>query len=188
MAKALFHRGQRVFVKPVATWAVVERIVPHWVKGVEEPIRVYYDVGLGREFAGSELLGEPEPHADDLEGQTWRVLRLRNRMGEELGKDEHPFPGTFPVVVTDELDWGGWRVPSAEYEREPRKIEHQALVIAHALKMLRITRAIARFAEDSPARLPEELRDVADQAQRILSAIYQPRAAPQAADPAARRL
>ena len=48
MAKALFHKSQRVFVKPVGTWATVEHVVPHWVKDVNEPLRVTYDCGLGR--------------------------------------------------------------------------------------------------------------------------------------------
>jgi len=33
-------------------------VVPHWAKGIDEPIRVHYDVGLGREFAAEELLCE----------------------------------------------------------------------------------------------------------------------------------
>jgi len=55
MAKALFHKNQRVYVKPVGTWALVERVVPHWVKGIDEPIRIHYDLGLGREFSADEL-------------------------------------------------------------------------------------------------------------------------------------
>ena len=58
MAKAAFHKNQRVFVKPVGTWAVVEKVMPQWVKGLDEPLKVYYDVGLGREFASSELTAE----------------------------------------------------------------------------------------------------------------------------------
>ena len=58
--KAQFHKNQRVYVKPVGTWALIERVVPHWVKGIDEPIRIHYDVGLGREFSaegrGSELI------------------------------------------------------------------------------------------------------------------------------------
>ncbi len=46
MAKALFHKNQRVFVRPVGTWAVIERVVPQWVKDVPEPLKVFYDVGL----------------------------------------------------------------------------------------------------------------------------------------------
>ena len=35
MAKAAFHKNQKVFVKPVGTWAVVEQVLPQWVKGLE---------------------------------------------------------------------------------------------------------------------------------------------------------
>ena len=38
MAKAQFHKNQRVYVKPVGTWALIEHVVPHWAKGIEEPI------------------------------------------------------------------------------------------------------------------------------------------------------
>ena len=51
MAKAKYHKSQRVFVKPVATWAYVEAVVPKWIKGCEEPIKITYDCGMGREFA-----------------------------------------------------------------------------------------------------------------------------------------
>ena len=46
MAKAKFHKLQRVFVKPVGTWAHVEAVVPKWVKGCEEPIKIAYDCGM----------------------------------------------------------------------------------------------------------------------------------------------
>jgi hypothetical protein len=55
MAKARFHKSQRVFVRPVGTWAHVEAVVPQWVKGCEEPIKIAYDCGMGREFAQEEL-------------------------------------------------------------------------------------------------------------------------------------
>ena len=63
MAKAQFHKNQRVYVRPVGTWALIERVVPHWAKGIDEPIRIHYDVGLGREFAAEELLSE-EPASE----------------------------------------------------------------------------------------------------------------------------
>jgi hypothetical protein len=55
MEKAKFHKSQRVFVKPVGTWAYVEAVVPTWVKGCDEPIKISYDCGMGREFAQDEL-------------------------------------------------------------------------------------------------------------------------------------
>ena len=44
-----------MFVKPVGTWAYVEAVVPKWVKGCEEPIKIAYDCGMGREFQQEEL-------------------------------------------------------------------------------------------------------------------------------------
>ena len=49
MAKAVFHKNQRIYVKTVGTWSTIERVVPHWAKGLDEPLRIFYDVGLGRE-------------------------------------------------------------------------------------------------------------------------------------------
>ena len=82
MAKALFHKHQRVFVKPVGTFAMVERVIPHWVKDVPEPLRVTYDVGLGREFTGGELVSEAKLNErqgnlqDSLTGEEWRICLL----------------------------------------------------------------------------------------------------------------
>ena len=76
MAKAVFHKHQRVFVGPVGTWALVEQVKPHWVKDVEEPIRIAYDCGLGRDFTADELAAE---QADNVEAGHWRVLRAKNK-------------------------------------------------------------------------------------------------------------
>lgn len=176
MAKALFHKGERVFVKPVGAWARVEQILPHWVKGVEEPLRVHYDVGLGRDFQAHELLREnkAEPKLNFIETETWRLVRARNRWQLEGAEDRHPYPGTFPVVVTDTLDWGGWRVPAAEYERDPERIEHQARVIANALRLMRIARELTAEVEALGEGAPEPLKTLADQADIVLGLIYKP--------------
>ena len=75
MAKASFHKNQKVFVKPVGTWAVVEHVLPQWVKGLDEPLKVHYDVGLGREFSASELTADnAEGSTDDtVELDIWRI-------------------------------------------------------------------------------------------------------------------
>jgi len=70
MAKAQFHKNQRVYVKPVGTWALIEAVRPQWAKGLDEPIRIFYDVGLGRDFGADELTSE-----DILKHQ--RALRKR---------------------------------------------------------------------------------------------------------------
>jgi hypothetical protein len=106
MAKALFHKNQRVYVKPVGTWALIERVVPHWTKGLDEPLRVHYDVGLGREFAAEELqaeettAGKPAP----TDGKAWRIVRARNKWQPTEDCARHPVPGTVPVVMTGDTD------------------------------------------------------------------------------------
>lgn len=172
MAKALFHKGQRVYVKSVGTWASVEQVVPQWVKGVEEPLKVFYDVGLNRDFAGHELMSEdqtkpPRRWDDDIEH--WRVLRLRSQL--ELDGVEHPYKGTYPTVVTDKLDWGGWRVPKSEYDRDPERIEYQARIIANGLRLMRVARELALFAEEHTG-LPPVLADLAARADEILREIH----------------
>lgn len=174
MAKAVFHKGQRVYVKPVATWAVIERVNPQWVKGVEEPLRVTYDTGLGRDFQAHELASEElEPAKPDLiETESWRILRAVNRLSADARDPRHPHPGTYPVVVTDEQDWGGWRVPSAEYDRDPQRIEQQARVISNALRLMRVSRELVQFTQDYPHETPAQLIDLAQQAERVFAAIY----------------
>jgi hypothetical protein len=133
MAKAQFHKNQRVYVRPVGTWALVERVVPHWAKGIEEPLRIYYDVGLGREFAAEELQSEePVSGTAPNGGQAWRIVRARNKWQPAEDCARHPQPGTFPVVITGDTEWGGWRVPGAEYDLDPQAVEHQARLIASA--------------------------------------------------------
>jgi hypothetical protein len=174
MAKAVFHKGQRVYVKPVGTWAVVEQVNPQWVKGVEEPLRVTYDAGLGREFQAHELAAEEKEHKkpDLIETENWRVLRAVNRLAGEARDPRHPYPGTFPLVVTDEKDWGGWRVPVAEYDRDPGRIEHQARVFSNALRLMRVARELIEFAQDFPQDTPPQLQDLAMQAEMVMAAIY----------------
>lgn len=174
MAKAVFHKGQRVYVKPVATWAVVEHVHPQWVKGVEEPLRVTYEVGLGRHFQAHELAAEErEPDKPDLlETETWRVIRSVNRLSADARDPRHPYPGTYPVVVTDEKDWGGWRVPMSEYDRDPMRIEHQSRLIANSMRLMRVARQLIEFAVDQPHETPGPLQDLAQQAEMVLAAIY----------------
>ena len=179
MAKSLFNKGQRVFVKPVGAWATVERIMPQWVKGVEEPLKIFYDVGLGREFLGHELAAETrEPRGtmiDHTLSEDWRLSRVRNRWVAESDamRNNHPHPGSYPVVVTDERNWGGWRVPAAEYDRSPERIEFQSKIMVNALKMLRLTRDLAQFGAHYGAAIPDDLKDLLSTADEILSDVYE---------------
>lgn len=174
MAKAAFHKNQRVYVKPVGTWAVVEKVLPQWVKGLDEPLKVHYDVGLGREFASSELTAEKSDRdiREGSEFDNWRIGRERNRWRESHEVPEHPHPGTFPVVYTDEKDWGGWRVPISEYDRDPEKVEFEAKLIETAPAMMRTCEALAQFGADSSGELPEDVMTLAKQATELLRRIY----------------
>jgi len=179
MARAVFQKGQRVFVRPVGVWAEVQRIVPQWVRGIEEPLKVLYDVGLGRDFSAAELDADIRPTADEETTESWRLVRLANRWHSEADgvRRNHPYPGTYPVIMTDEVDWGGWRVPAAEYERSPDRIEHQARIIVNALRMLRLTRRISDAAVSG-----EPLEALAAEADSILRDVYD--AAPESMAPA----
>ena len=170
MAKAQFHKSQRVFVKPVGTWALVEHVVPQWTKGLDEPLRVFYDCGLGREFAAEELqIEEPLADRDIHAGETWRVVRARNKWQPTEDCSRHPIPGTYPVVVTGEAEWGGWRVPGAEYDLDPVKIEKQAQLIAAAPRLAAFARTLIEWTRTSGEEMPSELAQLAHAAQDILS-------------------
>jgi hypothetical protein len=174
LAKAQFYRHQRVWVEAVGAWATIERLVPVWTKGFDEPVRITYDVGLGREFAASELQADtPSKTAMDESGGAWRVLRARNKWQEPEDCGHHPYPGTFPIVVTDKENWGGWRVPGAEYDRAPYKIEQQSRLISAAPKLLKLAEDLAALASED---LPSEALRLARAAKNILSYVADPEA------------
>jgi hypothetical protein len=180
MAKAQFHKNQKVWVESVGAWATIEKIVPVWAKGFDEPVRITYEVGLGRDFHGHELRAE-DPADEvlfDPEGGSWRILRARNKWQTEDDTPHHPFPGTFPVVVTDKRDWGGWRVPGAEYDRDPGKFERQARLIACAPKLLKLATQLQDFVAEAPDDAPAELVDMARQAMALIKHISELPAGP----------
>ena len=168
MAKAVFQRNQKVWVESVGAWSVVERIVPIWARGFDEPVRVTYDVGLGREFHAHELKAEQEG-ADKIvdDGGRWRLMRARNKWQTAAECSHHPFPGSYPVVVTDANDWGGWRVPGAEYDRDAAKIEFQARLIASSPALLTLARALLAMVDELPEDAPPDIRALAEEAMRI---------------------
>lgn len=170
MAKAQFHRNQKVWVSTVGTWAVIEKIVPIWAKGFGEPVRITYDVGLGREFMADELQHEDrvDDPSDDASAGQWRMLRARNKWQTPEDCPHHPYPGTYPVVVTDPQDWGGWRVPGAEYDRDPQLIETQARLIVSAPRLLKLAKDLSAFLADAPEDAPPELQALAKRAADIL--------------------
>jgi len=172
MAKAQFHKNQRVYVKPVGTWALVERVIPHWAKGLDEPLRVYYDVGLGREFAADELQAEqPLSDATQRDNEKWRIIRARNKWQPAEDCARHPVPGTYPVVITGQAEWGGWRVPGAEYDLDPSRIERQARLISSAPLFETFAQELVDWARKSGEDMPKALIDLAHEAQDLLARV-----------------
>ena len=180
MVKALFHKSQRVFVKPVGTWAVIEHVVPHWVKDVNEPLRITYDCGLGRPFHAHDLVSEHAVHSqnrvsdddEDMMLEHWNVERRLIKWRPSQFGGSLANPSTYPVVATDEGGKGGWRVGGAEYDRDPQRIEHQARMIVHTPELMRIARRIAEFVSANPDELPLDLKPVAQQCAVILRDVY----------------
>ena len=169
MAKAQYHKNQRVYVIPVGTWALIERVMPHWTKGLDEPIRIHYDVGLGREFDADELQAEAHTtETIDSGGESWRLIRARNKWQSPEDCTHHPYPGTFPTIVTNENDWGGWRVPGSEYDLNPHRIETQARMIVNTLRLLSIVQRLITFAKEEEESLPDEILKVAKDGESII--------------------
>ena len=177
MARAQFQKGQKVWVECVGAWAQIEKVQPVWAKGFEEPVRVTYDVGLGREFLGHELLLPTDDPAANA-GETWRLMRARNKWQTADDCPHHPFPGTYPVVVTDQADWGGWRVPGAEYDRDPDQIEFQARLIAAAPRLMALAERLAASVDEAPDDAPPEMQTLAREARTVLKSVTDVLSAP----------
>jgi len=174
MAKAQFHKNQRVYVKPVGTWALVERVMPQWAKGLDEPLRIFYDVGLGREFAAEELQSETfTTGAVSEQSEQWRLVRSRNKWKPAEECAHHPYPGTHPQIVTGDTDWGGWRVPGAEYDLYPERIERQARMIAYAPKMFALLQALIEQTRDEPENVPDDVAALSQEAKAIMRYVEQ---------------
>jgi len=168
MVKAVFQRNQKVWVESVGAWALIERVDPVWAKGFDEPVKITYEVGLGRPFLAHELQPE-DPFGGDPQGDGpgWRLMRARNKWQTAEESALHPYPGTYPVVVTDTADWGGWRVPGAEYDRDPRKIEFQARLIASAPALRAIVRELLELIAEAPDDAPPAVAELARKAVAI---------------------
>ena len=175
MAKALFHRHQRVWVEPVGTYSVIDRINPVWVKGFDEPVKVTYDCGLGREFNAEELraFDHDADEADDRDktAVAWRLMRARNKWHSPEDCAHHPSPGSYPVVTTDINGWGGWRVPGAEYDRDPELIELQARLITSAPLLMTLAKRLVDYVKTETADLSADLVRIAKRAQTLIEVI-----------------
>jgi hypothetical protein len=110
------------------------------------------------------------PRTEGL-GGNWRVLRGHNRWKSAEQCGHHPHPGTHPMVVTTERDWGGWRVPGAEYDLDPYRIERQAEIIVRAPIFMKLLEEFVEYADQEAENLGEDLTKLAQIARRILSEV-----------------
>ena len=114
-------------------------------------------------------------------------MRARNNWQSADDCPHHPFPGTYPVVVTDQADWGGWRVPGAEYDRDPDQIEFQARLIAAAPRLMALAERLVSSVDEAPDDAPPELQELAREARTVLKTVTDVLAAPTQAAAAAPR-
>ncbi|MBZ0217005.1 MAG: hypothetical protein K8F25_10665, partial [Fimbriimonadaceae bacterium] len=129
----------------------------------------HYDIGMGRPFMADELEAEDVAVGRDItkEGE-WRILRGQNKWRTAEECSHHPFPGTHPIVATGDLDWGGWRVPGTEYDRDPLRIEQQAYLISKAPVMAGLLADLVRLSDEIGDDLPSGIQDLALRARKQL--------------------
>ena len=75
------------------------------------------------------------------------------------------------MVVTDRADWGGWRVPGAEYDRDPEQIERQARLIAAAPRLMQLAQEVVDLVADAPEDAPPAVLALARQARDVLQGV-----------------
>jgi hypothetical protein len=73
--------------------------------------------------------------------------------------------------VTSDRDWGGWRVPGAEYDHDPQRIEHQAQVIARAPVFIKLLEEFVQYTDGEAENLSDDLTKLAQVARRILEEV-----------------
>jgi len=75
--------------------------------------------------------------------------------------------------MTGQAEWGGWRVPGAEYDLDPMRIERQARLIACAPLLECFAEELINWARKSGEEMPSSLADLAHQAQDILARVHE---------------
>jgi hypothetical protein len=98
----------------------------------------------------------------------WRIVRAHTRWQEPQETTGHPFPRTYPVVVTGEADWGGWRVPGSEYALGPARMEQQARMIASTPQMMALLKELVDIGKKSP-ETPMSMREQLKKAAGVIA-------------------
>jgi hypothetical protein len=74
-------------------------------------------------------------------------------------------------VVTSDRDWGGWRVPGAEYDLDPYRIEQQAQIIVRAPVFLKLLEQLVQLADQEPENLSDDMAKLVEVARRVVDEV-----------------
>jgi len=140
----------------------------HWAKGIDEPLRVYYDVGLGREFAADELQAE-QPLAENGHAAT----RIGASCAPGINGSRRKIAHAIPSRHLSDRYHGAGRVgrlarPGAEYDLDPLRIERQA-ASSPAYPARKLRAGTGPMGAQVRREMPVALADLAHQAQDILA-------------------
>ena len=73
------------------------------------------------------------------------------------------------MVLTGDANWGGWRVPGAEYALSPARIERQARMMVWLPQLLTLLRKARDWGKGSSDKLPDSLLELLRQSNDILN-------------------
>ena len=73
--------------------------------------------------------------------------------------------------MTGEAEWGGWRVPGAEYALSPARIEKQARLLACSPRLAAIVKQLAEWGKSSPNDVPEALLEILRQGSEMIETL-----------------
>jgi hypothetical protein len=110
---------------------------------------------MGREFAQEELEEESVALRNNAANGLGTVpggscvATIAGRAPSSAG-GHHPHPSTHPMIVTTERDWRAWRVPSAEYDLDPCRIERQAEIIVRVPIFMKLLEQFVEYADREP--------------------------------------
>ena len=71
--------------------------------------------------------------------------------------------------MTGERGWGGWRVPGAEYDLDPYRIERQAQV--RAPLFMKLLEEFIQHAEQEPENMSDDMTKLAQITRSLLSEV-----------------
>ena len=130
-------------------------------------------VGLGRDFVATELQTEESTTLSQVDPtmEEWRVVRAQNKWRSAEECSSHPYPGTFPVIMTNTVEGGGWRVPGTEYDFAPERIEMQARIMASGPQFMGMLRRLVDYANTNPENMPNDLMELAHDAETSLKQV-----------------